>query len=73
MDRLEIPLLVSSVKSHDDIEEYFTDMDELIAQFERQVDFIVIDESGTQEASTVVDMSGDEPEIIRQSAHALKM
>lgn len=73
MDRSEIPLLVSSVKSLDDIEEYFSDINELTALYERQVDFIIIDESGLQEASTVVDMTGDEPEIIRQSVHELKM
>ena len=71
MDQLDIPLLVSSVRHEDDVSEYYSDMDELTKMYERQVGFIVVDEAGVQEASTVVDMTGDEPEIIRQSGHEL--
>lgn len=72
MGYTDIPLLVSSVRSEKDMEEYFTDVDELTGQYENQVGFIVIDEAGVQEASTVVDMTKEEPEIIRQSVHELK-
>ena len=72
MSQTDIPLLVSSVRSGNEEEEYFTDIDELTNHYERQVDFIVIDEIGMQEASTVVDMTGEEPLIIRQSMHELK-
>ncbi len=72
MDQTNIPLLVSSVRN-DEFEDYFSDIDELTAKHERQVGFIVIDEIGVQEGSTVVDMTGDEPEIIRQSQHELKI
>lgn len=65
---LEVPLIVSSVRSDDDILEYFTDMYELISSFENQVAFIVSDEEMVQEASTVVDLSGAEPVILRQSS-----
>lgn len=72
MDHTDIPLLVSSVRTDKEVEEYFSDMNDLTSHYERQVGFIVIDEIGIQEASTVVDMTGEEPVIIRQSMHELK-
>lgn len=73
MDRIDMPLLVSSVRSDDDIEGYFTEREELVKKFEKQVGFIIVDEISIQEASTVVDMTGTEPEIIRQSAFELRL
>jgi len=72
MGNTEIPLIVSSVRNDNDVEVYFSDVDELINRFEKQVAFIVIDEGGTQEESTVVDLTGEEAVIIRQSQHKLK-
>ena len=71
MNHTEITLLVSSVRN-DEMEAYFSDIDELTARHEREVGFIVIDEMSVQEGSTVVDMTGLEPEIIRQGAHGLR-
>ena len=73
MDQLDIPLLVSSVHHADEVFEISTDVDELTKKFERQVGFVVVEEVGAQEASTVVDMTGEEPEIIRQSGGELKL
>ena len=72
MDHVDVPLMVSSVMQEDDIEPYFTDVDELIKKFEKQVAFIVIDPEMAQEVSTVVDMSGEEVKILRQSRHVLE-
>ena len=73
MSKVDIPLIVSSVRNEqEDSNEYFKDADELINRYEKQVGFIVIDEMGAQEASTVVDLTGDEAVVIRQSIHELK-
>ncbi len=72
MDQMDLPLLVSSVMHEDDIEPYFTDLDELISQFEKQVAFIIVDPEMDQEVSTVVDMTGEEMKVIRQSRHVLE-
>ncbi|HJW28133.1 MAG TPA: L-threonylcarbamoyladenylate synthase [Saprospiraceae bacterium] len=72
MDKLDVPLMVSSVIHEDDLEPYFTDADSLIQQFEKQVAFIVLDVEMTQEASTVVDMTGEELVLIRQGREELK-
>ncbi len=73
MGRLTVPLMVGSVVTSEDTEDYYTDSDELIRMYEKQVGFIVIDEGARQEVSTVVDLTSGEPEIIRQSRHQLKM
>ena len=72
MHKMDMPLIVSSVRHDDDISEYFSDTHELISKFENQVGFIITDENGMQEASTIVDLTGDEPVILRQSMHLLK-
>src|SRR6187401_464545 len=72
MDKMNVPLMVSSVIKEDDIEPYFTDAEELIRKFEKQVAFIVIDPEMDQEVSTVVDMTGEEMKILRQSRHVLE-
>jgi tRNA threonylcarbamoyl adenosine modification protein (Sua5/YciO/YrdC/YwlC family) len=73
MGRLTVPLMVSSVINSEEPDDYYTDTDQLIKDYEKQVGFIVIDEAGRQEASTVVDMTSGEPVIIRQSRHELKI
>ena len=72
MTKAEMPLIVSSVHSDDDVVEYFEDAAELISRYENQVKFIVIDDNAIQEASTVVDLTGEEMVIIRQSVHELQ-
>lgn len=72
MSKLDMPLLVGSLMNATEIESYFADTDLLVKEYEKQVGFIVIDEAGMQEESTIVDMTGGEPEIIRQSNHELK-
>lgn len=72
MSQLDLPLIVSSVINDDELEPYFSDAEVLISRHEKHVAFIVIDEAGQQEASTVVDMTGDEPVILRQSRHEVK-
>lgn len=72
MERMDTPLLVSSVVQDDDIMEFYTDTDQLIAAFEKQVGFIIIEDGYIQEESTVVDLTGDQPEILRQGRFTLK-
>ncbi len=72
MTKAEMPLIVSSVRSDDETNEYFSDAEELIKSYERRVGFIIIDETSVQEVSTIVDMTGEEVVIVRQSVHELK-
>ncbi|HEY3385586.1 MAG TPA: L-threonylcarbamoyladenylate synthase [Saprospiraceae bacterium] len=71
MSKLDMPLLVSSVINEDEIAPFFSDADLLIRQHEKQVAFIIIEEGMEQEESTVIDMTGPETVILRQSKHVL--
>ena len=66
------PLITSSIHDNDEIVEYTTDP-ELINEKYRDFADIVIDGGyGNNEPSTIVDCTGDEPEIIRQGIGVLE-
>ena len=60
------PLLTASVKDEDEILEYTTDPELIFEKYQSQVDAVIDGGYGNNEPSTVVDLTGDEPEIIRQ-------
>ena len=62
---LGIPLVVTTIHSDDIIQEYMTDPEEIHAKFEHEVDAVIDGGSGGNIPSTVIDCTGDEPEIIR--------
>jgi len=52
----------ASPPNHD----YLSDPDEIVAAFDRQVDLFLDSGPGGIELSTIIDFTGDEPEVIRQ-------
>jgi tRNA threonylcarbamoyl adenosine modification protein (Sua5/YciO/YrdC/YwlC family) len=67
------PIITTSIHDPDEIIEYITDP-ELIHEKYREFADIVIDGGyGKNEASTIVDCTGDEPEIIRQGLGILEL
>lgn len=60
------PILTTSVKDDDEIIEYTTDPELIHEKYEHFVDVVIDGGYGHLEGSTVVDCTGDEPEIIRQ-------
>jgi tRNA threonylcarbamoyl adenosine modification protein (Sua5/YciO/YrdC/YwlC family) len=60
------PILCASIHSEDEIVEYITDPDEIDAIFEKQADLIIDGGMGDNIPSTVVDLTGTEPVLIRQ-------
>jgi tRNA threonylcarbamoyl adenosine modification protein (Sua5/YciO/YrdC/YwlC family) len=60
------PLMVSSIFTDEDTLEYMTDPELIDEKFGNQVDLIIDGGYGGLEPSTIVDCTGDEPEIIRQ-------
>lgn len=60
------PILTTSVKDEDEVIEYTTDPELIYEKYENLVDIVIDGGYGGIEASTVVDCTGDEPEIIRQ-------
>ncbi|MBV6484584.1 MAG: threonylcarbamoyl-AMP synthase [Flavobacteriales bacterium] len=65
------PLLSTSVHDDDDILEYITDPELIHEKYENKVDVVIDGGFGHNHASTVIDCTGDEPEIIREGIGSL--
>ncbi|MDR0229766.1 MAG: threonylcarbamoyl-AMP synthase [Flavobacteriaceae bacterium] len=63
--RLGNPIVSTSIYDEDEILEYTTDPELIFEKWQNVVDVVVDGGYGDNEASTVVDLSGNEPEIIR--------
>lgn len=60
------PILTTSVKDDDEMLEYSTDPELIYEKYKEQVDIVIDGGFGGIEASTIVDCTDGEPEIIRQ-------
>lgn len=60
------PLLTASIKDEDAIIEYTTDPELIFERYKNEVDLVVDGGYGNNNPTTVVDLTGDEPEITRQ-------
>lgn len=69
---LGTPLLNTSVHDDDEIIEFTTDPELIYDNFKNRVDIVIDGGYGNNEPSTVVDCTGDEPEIIRQGSGELE-
>lgn len=63
---LERPLISTSLKDHDEIVEYTTDPDMIYEMHKDHVDIVVDSGYGNNIASTVIDFSEDEYEVLRE-------
>jgi tRNA threonylcarbamoyl adenosine modification protein (Sua5/YciO/YrdC/YwlC family) len=66
IERLEYPLVSTSVKNEDDILEYITDPIDIETQYKKLVDLIIDGEVSNNIPSTVVDCTNNDLEIIRE-------
>jgi len=71
--RLGNPLVTGSLHDEDAILEYSTDPDIIFEKWNNLVDAIIDGGFGKNEPSTVVDLTGDDPEIIRQGIGELNL
>ncbi len=60
------PLICSSLHSEDELKSYFTEPENIEQQYKNTIDLFVEDGAGGTEPSTVVDCTGDYPELIRE-------
>ncbi|MDG1652706.1 MAG: L-threonylcarbamoyladenylate synthase [Flavobacteriaceae bacterium] len=65
---LEVPLITSSLHDPDEILDYTTDPENLFEQWESKIDLMLSDGYGNNIPSTVLDLSTDPFEIIREGA-----
>lgn len=66
------PLLTTSVRADDDVEEYITDPELIYEKYEKLVDVVIDGGFGQNVASTVVDCTNDSIEIVRQGIGELQ-
>ncbi|MDX2414377.1 MAG: L-threonylcarbamoyladenylate synthase [Bacteroidales bacterium] len=66
VQELGSPLITTSVHDNDEIVEYTTDPELIYEKYRDFADIVIDGGYGNNEATTVVDCIGDEPEIIRQ-------
>jgi len=72
LETLGHPILTTSLKNDDEITEYFTDAYDIYEDFKNQVDLVIDGGIGKNVASTVVDCTNSDFEILREGAGELK-
>jgi tRNA threonylcarbamoyl adenosine modification protein (Sua5/YciO/YrdC/YwlC family) len=72
IEELGHPLVTTSIHDDDEIIEYTTDPELIHERFKDKVDLVIDGGYRDNQASTVVDCTGDEPEIIRQGKGILE-
>lgn len=67
------PIISTSIKDDDEVIEYTTDPELILEKWDRQVDLVIDGGYGGNVASTVVDLTGDEPVIVREGKGSLEL
>ncbi len=66
VEKLGYPIASTSIRDEDEIIEYSTDPELIAEKFDHLVDIVIDSGSGGNLASTIVDLTSGEPEILRQ-------
>jgi len=66
VERLGNPIVSTSIYDEDDVIEYTTDPELIFEKWQNLVDIVIDGGDGDNTASTVIDLSGDEPVVIRE-------
>ncbi|MFD1061978.1 L-threonylcarbamoyladenylate synthase [Winogradskyella litorisediminis] len=67
------PIVSTSIRDEDEVLEYTTDPELIFEKWEKLVDVVIDGGYGDNEASTVIDLSQDIPEIIREGKGSLEI
>ena len=71
VEMLGNPIISTSIKDEDDVIEYSTDPELIFEKWQNKVDLIIDGGYGDNVASTIIDLTGDEPEVIREGKGSL--
>ncbi len=66
MEELGNPIVSTSIHDEDELLEYTTDPELILEKWQKLVDIVIDGGYGDNIASTVIDLSGDEPEVVRE-------
>lgn len=65
------PIVTTSIRDEDDVVEYTTDPELIFEKWQNLVDMVIDGGYGDNVASTIIDLSGHEPEVIREGKGSL--
>jgi len=71
VEELGNPIIATSVHDDDEIIDYTTDPELIKEKFNKLVDLVIDGGIGDNSASSVIDLSGSKPEVIREGKGAL--
>jgi tRNA threonylcarbamoyl adenosine modification protein (Sua5/YciO/YrdC/YwlC family) len=72
VQQLGNPIIATSVHDEDEIIEYTTDPELIHEKFERLVDIVIDGGYGNNIASTIVDCTNDDIEVVREGAESIE-
>lgn len=67
------PIVSTSIRDEDTILEYTTDPELILEKWGNLVDLVIDGGYGDNQGSTIIDLSGDQPEIIREGKGSLEI
>ncbi|MBU2921327.1 threonylcarbamoyl-AMP synthase [Winogradskyella psychrotolerans] len=67
------PIVSTSIRDDDDVLEYTTDPELILEKWDNLVDIVIDGGYGDNEASTIVDLSVDPPEVVREGKGGLEI
>lgn len=66
VEKLGNPIVSTSIYDEDDVIEYTTDPELIFEKWQNKVDLVIDGGYGDNVASTVIDLSGDAPKVLRE-------
>lgn len=67
------PIISTSIKDEDEVIEYTTDPSLIAEKWDKQVDFVIDGGYGDNVGSTVIDLTGDEPVLVREGKGSIEL
>ena len=67
------PIVSTSIYDEDEVIEYTTDPELILEKWDNLVDLVIDGGYGDNMASTVIDLTGDEPEVVREGKGSIEL
>ena len=67
------PIVSTSIRDDDTILEYTTDPELILEKWDNLVDLVIDGGYGGNQGSTIIDLSGEQPEIIREGKGSIEI
>lgn len=73
VNKLGNPIVSTSIHDDDDVIEYTTDPELIFEKWQNKVDIVIDGGYGDNLASTIIDLSGSEPEVVREGKGSIEI